>query len=46
MEDPLAQKIIRYARMIDEIDKKIDRGYIESEKIHEFLRKYYDIGKK
>ena len=46
MEDPLAQKIIRYARMIDEIVKKIDRGYIESEKIHEFLRKYYDIGKK
>jgi PAS domain S-box-containing protein len=46
MEDPLAPKIIRHARMIDEIVKKIDRGYMESEKIHEFLRKYYDIGKK
>jgi PAS domain S-box-containing protein len=46
MEDPLAQKIITYARMIDEIVNKIDQGYIKSEKIHEFLRKYYDIGKK
>ncbi len=46
MEDALAQKIITYAMMIDEIVKRIDRGYIESEKIHEFLRKYYGIGKK
>lgn len=46
MDDPLAEKIISYGRMIDEIVNKIDRGYIESEKIHEFLRKYYDIGKK
>ncbi len=46
IEDPLAQKIISYARMIDEIVNKIDRGYIDSEKIHDFLRKYYDIGKK
>ena len=46
MKDPLALKIISHARVIDEIVKKIDRGYIESEKIHEFLRKYYNIGKK
>lgn len=46
MDDPLAKKIIQYGKMIDEIVNKIDRGYIESEKIHEFLRKYYDIGKK
>jgi PAS domain S-box-containing protein len=46
MEDPEAPKIISYARMIDKIVNKIDQGYIESEKIHEFLRKYYDIGKK
>jgi PAS domain S-box-containing protein len=46
MDDSLSRKIIRYAQMIDEIINKIDLGYIESEKIHEFLRKYYDIGKK
>jgi PAS domain S-box-containing protein len=46
MEDPLAQKIIKYGRMIDDIVKKIDLGYYESEKIHKVLRKYYDIGKK
>jgi hypothetical protein len=46
MEDVLAQKIIKYANMINEIVNRIDRGYIESEKIHEFLRKYYGIGKK
>ncbi|WP_321505381.1 CHASE4 domain-containing protein [uncultured Methanoregula sp.] len=46
MEDPLAEKIIMYSRMIDEIVNKLDRGYIESEKIHRVLRKYYDIGKK
>lgn len=46
MEDALAQKIIEYANMINEIVNRIDRGYIESEKIHEFLRKYYGIGKK
>ncbi|NMB80123.1 MAG: PAS domain S-box protein [Methanomicrobiales archaeon] len=46
MEDPRAQKIITYGRMIDEIVNRIDRGYIESEKIHKVLRKYYDIGKK
>ena len=46
MDDVPAQKIIIYATMIDEIVNRIDRGYIESEKIHEFLRKYYGIGKK
>ncbi len=46
MDGAPAQKIITYATMIDEIVNRIDRGYIESEKIHEFLRKYYGIGKK
>jgi PAS domain S-box-containing protein len=46
MDDAPAQKIITNAMMINEIVKRIDRGYIESEKIHEFLRKYYGIGKK
>ena len=46
MDDPLSKKIIEYGRMIDDIVKKIDLGYYESEKIYKVLRKYYDIGKK
>lgn len=46
MDDPLAEKIIKYGRMIDDIVKKIDLGYYDSEKIYNVLRKYYGIGKK
>lgn len=46
MEDVHKEKLIRLATMIDEIVRKLDQGYIESEKIREFLRKYYGLGKK
>jgi PAS domain S-box-containing protein len=46
IDDPEAKKIIKYGRMIDDIVKKIDLGYYESEKIYKVLRKYYDIGRK
>ena len=46
IDDPKAEKIIEYGKMIDDIVKKIDLGYYESEKIYKVLRKYYDIGKK
>ncbi len=45
-DDPLSKKIITYGRMIDDIVKKIDLGYYESEKIYNVLKKYYDIGRK
>lgn len=40
----LAQKVIANAREIDSIITKIDHGWIESEKVREFMKKYYDIG--
>ncbi|HVP96354.1 CHASE4 domain-containing protein [Methanoregula sp.] len=46
MEDVHKEKLIRLAKMINEIVCKLDQGYIESEKIREFLRKYYGLGKK
>lgn len=46
MEDVHKEKFIRLATMINEIVRKLDQGYIESEKIREFLRKYYGLGKK
>ena len=45
MEDKSSEKIIKYARVINELVHKLDCGYCESEKINEFLRKYYGIGK-
>lgn len=46
MEDKSGEKIIKYAKVINELVHKLDCGYCESEKINEFLRKYYGIGKK
>jgi PAS domain S-box-containing protein len=46
MEDKSSEKIIKYAQVINELVHKLDCGYCESEKINEFLRKYYGIGKK
>lgn len=40
----LAQKVIANAKEIDSIITKIDHGWIESEKVREFMKKYYDIG--
>jgi PAS domain S-box-containing protein len=46
MDNSYKEKFIQMATMINEIVNKLDQGYIESEKIHEFLRKYYGVGKK
>ena len=46
MESAYKEKLVRLATMINEIVHKLDQGYIESEKIREFLRKYYGVGKK
>lgn len=46
MENKYSEKIIQLSHMINDIIHKLDRGYLESEKIQEFLRKYYGIGKK
>jgi len=43
--DPLAGKIRRQTEEIDRTISQLDRGWIESEKIREFIRKYYGIGK-
>lgn len=39
-ESEISEKIIHQARIIDDIVTQLDRGWIESEKIKEFLRKY------
>jgi PAS domain S-box-containing protein len=46
LQDKYSQKIIRLAKVINDLVQKLDEGYIESEKIHDFLRKYYGVGKK
>jgi PAS domain S-box-containing protein len=46
MQNESSEKIIRLAHVVNDLIHKLDRGYIESEKIYEFLRKYYGIGKK
>jgi PAS domain S-box-containing protein len=46
MQNKYSDQIIKLARVINDIVHKLDQGYIESEKIYDFLRKYYDIGKK
>lgn len=43
--DPLAAKIHLQTEEIDRTITQLDRGWIESEKIREFIRKYYGIGK-
>ncbi|OPY41677.1 MAG: putative diguanylate cyclase [Methanoregulaceae archaeon PtaU1.Bin066] len=42
---PLAEQIHRQTEEIDRTVSQLDRGWIESEKIREFIRKYYGIGK-
>jgi len=46
MQDENSGKIIQLAYAINDIIEKLDRGYLESEKIREFLRKYYGVDKK
>ncbi len=43
-DEKIAQKITGQAREINAIITHIDTGWIESEKIREFIKKYYDIG--
>jgi len=38
--------ILTQVKMINELVNQLDRGYIESEKVREFLRKHYNIGGK
>jgi PAS domain S-box-containing protein len=46
MQNKYSDQIIKLARAINDIVHKLDQGYIESEKIYEFLRKYYGVGRK
>jgi PAS domain S-box-containing protein len=46
MQNTYSEKIIILAHDINDIIHKVDQGYIKSEKIYEFLRKYYGVGKK
>jgi PAS domain S-box-containing protein len=46
MQNEYSEKIIRLAHVINDIIHRLDQGYIESEKIYDFLRKYYGVGKK
>ncbi|MDD1715518.1 MAG: PAS domain S-box protein, partial [Methanolinea sp.] len=41
----IADRIHQQAREIDRTIDQLDRGWIESEKIREFIRKYYGIGR-
>jgi len=38
------QQILEKSKEIDRIINQLDRGWLESEKIHQFLKRYYDIG--
>jgi hypothetical protein len=40
------EKILKQANEIVGIINQLDEGWLESEKIRIFLKKYYDIGKK
>ena len=44
-EGPVFEKIIRLCYEIDAIITRLDQGYIESEKIRDFLRKHYGISR-
>jgi PAS domain S-box-containing protein len=46
MQGKYSDQIIKLAQSINDIVHQLDQGYIESEKIYEFLRKYYGVGKK
>ncbi len=43
-DELLAKKIIVQAKEIDIIINRIDNGWIEAEKIRDFMKKYYDVG--
>jgi PAS domain S-box-containing protein len=44
-EGATSGKILEQAKMIDAIIDQLDRGWIESEKVREFLRRYYSNDK-
>jgi PAS domain S-box-containing protein len=43
---PHSLQILEKSKEIDRIINQLDRGWLESEKIHQFLKKYYDIGER
>ena len=44
LEENLADNIVKQITVIDQIVDKLDKGWIESEKIRNFLMKHYGIG--
>ena len=44
--EDIALKVLAQAREIDRIITEIDRGWIESDKVRNIIRKYYGIGSK
>jgi PAS domain S-box-containing protein len=40
----ISEKIILQAREIDRIVTQLDQGWIESEKVREFIKRYYKVG--
>jgi PAS domain S-box-containing protein len=46
LQNQHSEQIIKLAHSINDIIHRLDQGYIESEKIYDFLRKYYGVGKK
>lgn len=42
-DDEVTEKILAQAEVINRIVDQLDRGWIESEKIRDWLRKYYDF---
>ena len=40
----ISDKIILQAREIDRIVTQLDRGWVESEKVREFIKRYYSVG--
>ena len=44
IDEITAKKIIAQASEIDKIITKIDKGWIDSEKVRAIIKKYYDIG--
>lgn len=41
-----AKAVLTQVEMINDLVDQLDRGYIESEKVREFLKKHYQIGEK
>jgi sensor domain CHASE-containing protein len=46
IQDAAAKKILDQAKIIDGIINQLDQGWIESEKVREFLKKYYSDERK